>query len=782
MSNMYNFNHHQNHHPSPQGGIQNLVHTNQGYNNLINGVPSNGTATQVRYQVENDFLSRSLVSMPNNLDMSSVQLTRPTSKTAMLVRQRRAMLEQLSCYICKGYLIDATTIDECMDSFCKSCIVMHLRNQNNCPKCGVLIHKTNPLSAIHSDKVLQDIVYKLVPGLYDNEMKRRREFYRNIYGGNATSSSSDSEDNSSGSSSMERSPTLRNEQYGTVSHPKSFYKPNDSIDLSIEPHTRGDSSTVYYDNKRKSIVTNFTGSNQQQPTNGSMFSPVDSQHFKTYLRCPAKLTALQLKKFIAAKFNLCKDDTIHLLYLNESLRDEYSLIDVAYIYDWRGIEHMRLFYIIERDLTKSDYLKEFQAECQVSKKIKLRHSVGTSTQTPKRVCIDPTPKFYEEQIDSNTSNSGDVFNHPSGRTMRPRLDTSSRQTKDAKVAKNQSTTPILRSNASARSDESHQTNDISNRELVPSMNAPRSPFVNAVSTAIGELSRLKQQDNSKETRSTRKQITATKSIPKINIQLHPIHQSQDAADDRAKNTYSKSKHDTTNNNYSQKETAVVQRLTTTRQLVPLMREGYSSVVTSAMINPSQSSMVTLASFTQACSNNLVSMSSSSTTAISNSYKNIQAAGSQFRPETKTVQISKTSQPSSAQMAFSYITERGVTIVRPKFGRDDSCPASTSSFSSTTSIKPATSSPALPPPTMTSTQTIGANNIGTNIGGGISRSAGNLSPYQTSGSPAGSSSGGSNNYDGTTGRHHLKVKPVYKTFVDPTKVKSANCKRLGTARH
>jgi len=28
------------------------------------------------------------------------------------------------------------------------------------------------------DKALQDIVYKLVPGLYHSEMKRRQEFYQ----------------------------------------------------------------------------------------------------------------------------------------------------------------------------------------------------------------------------------------------------------------------------------------------------------------------------------------------------------------------------------------------------------------------------------------------------------------------------------------------------------------------------------------------------------------------------------------------------------------------------
>lgn len=778
---VYNFNHPQQLHN------HNLVQTSQSFHNhvnnnhLSNGVQPNGTtSSQVRYQLDNDYLSRGLVATPNHLDMST-QITRPTSKTALLVRQRRAMLEQLSCHICKGYLIDATTIDECMDSFCKSCIVIHLRSHNNCPKCGTLIHKTNPFNAIHSDKVLQDIVYKLVPGLYDNEMKRRREFYRNIYGGTNTSSSSSDDDGSSGSLTIERSPSLSSEQYGVVSHPKSFYKPTDSIDLSIEPHTRGDSSAIYYDNKRQSVVTCFTGGPQQRPASGSMFSPVDSQEFKTYLRCPASLTTLQLKKFIAAKFNNCKDDTIHLLYLNESLKDEYSLIDIAYIYDWRGIEHMRLFYIIERDLTKAENLEDFQTECQTPPKLKVKHSVGTSTQTPKRVCIDPHPKYYDESNDNQDKDN--VFTHPSGRTMRPRVDTSSSTSKATKQS-NQLAAPILRSSSSGRSEINSQADRALNRELLALGNQvqrSRSPFENDVSTSIGELSRLKQ-DNSKETRSIRKQITATKSNARINIPLPSTNQVTDSTD-RTITTNRKANHDDRN---FQEDSISLQKHTGIRQVEPFARERYSNVVVSSVSNQPQSSVVTLASFTQARSNNLVAMSSSSATTISNSYKNIQGTESSPKPEAKTVQMSRGNQPST-QLAFKFITERGVTIVRQMGSRSETEIPSTSASNNTTSIKPGTSLTAPPGPPTTSSQTTttsGAHNSNSNSG---MRSSGNLSLYQTSGSQAGSSAGTGMNtgsyHDGTSGRHHLKVKPVYKTFVDPTKLKSPNIKKLGyTARH
>ncbi|KAL7989934.1 hypothetical protein Chor_012600 [Crotalus horridus] len=83
----------------------------------------------------------------------------------------------LMCVICGGYFIDATTIIECLHSFCKTCIVHYLESSKYCPICDVQVHKTRPLLNIRSDKTLQDIVYKLVPGLFKNEMKRRRDFY-----------------------------------------------------------------------------------------------------------------------------------------------------------------------------------------------------------------------------------------------------------------------------------------------------------------------------------------------------------------------------------------------------------------------------------------------------------------------------------------------------------------------------------------------------------------------------------------------------------------------------
>ncbi|XP_042149015.1 polycomb complex protein BMI-1-B-like [Ixodes scapularis] len=93
----------------------------------------------------------------------------------------RALLRDLntalSCMLCGGYLVNAATLIECLHSFCKVCIVRYLDTSKLCPICDVPVHKSRPLSCLRVDTTLQDIVYKVVPGLYQREMKQRREFY-----------------------------------------------------------------------------------------------------------------------------------------------------------------------------------------------------------------------------------------------------------------------------------------------------------------------------------------------------------------------------------------------------------------------------------------------------------------------------------------------------------------------------------------------------------------------------------------------------------------------------
>lgn len=69
---------------------------------------------------------------------------------------------------CVGFPRDLT-ISISPLTVCKSCIVKYLQTSKYCPMCNIKIHETQPLLNLKLDRVMQDIVYKLVPGLQDSE-------------------------------------------------------------------------------------------------------------------------------------------------------------------------------------------------------------------------------------------------------------------------------------------------------------------------------------------------------------------------------------------------------------------------------------------------------------------------------------------------------------------------------------------------------------------------------------------------------------------------------------
>lgn len=230
-------------------------------------------------------------------------------------RPRRLKITDLNphliCVLCGGYYVDATTIIECLHSFCKACIVRYLETNKYCPICDVQVHKTRPLQNIRSDKTLQDIVYKLVPGLFQKEMRYRREFY---------------------AKHPEAQPTSHIDQ-GEDSDQSHIYTPDESISLSLE----------YF----------------RSPTS-------DKEEFPTrrFLQCPAAVTVAHLQKLIRAKYGLSAEHRVDIMHMDDPLNEEFTLMDVAYIYRWRRKGPLHLYYRI------FEY-------CQLSNK-RMKLDVGTS--------------------------------------------------------------------------------------------------------------------------------------------------------------------------------------------------------------------------------------------------------------------------------------------------------------------------------------------------------------------------------------------------------------------
>lgn len=93
--------------------------------------------------------------------------------------QLKKINTHLTCNLCKGYLIDAITVIDCLHTFCKSCLLTYFEEEDNCcPSCEQLIHQSHPSHYVAFDRTMQDIVYKLVPGLLESERKRRLDFLR----------------------------------------------------------------------------------------------------------------------------------------------------------------------------------------------------------------------------------------------------------------------------------------------------------------------------------------------------------------------------------------------------------------------------------------------------------------------------------------------------------------------------------------------------------------------------------------------------------------------------
>lgn len=212
----------------------------------------------------------------------------------------RTLNPYISCIICRGYLIDATTVTECLHTFCKSCLVKHLEEKNTCPKCRIVIHQSHPLQYISYDRTLQDVVYKLVPDMQKCQERRQKEFYRS-----------------------------RGLPYPKEILEKSQTDCNQSVPETVE------------------TTCNFHKSDEQM---GVQLLSLDEKQMaqlrEPFLRCSSQTTIKHLKKFLATKFfkEIEKQRDIDILYNEELLGKDHTL-KFVYVTRWR-LKHgpLKLFY------------------------------------------------------------------------------------------------------------------------------------------------------------------------------------------------------------------------------------------------------------------------------------------------------------------------------------------------------------------------------------------------------------------------------------------------------
>nr|XP_015199375.1 PREDICTED: polycomb group RING finger protein 1 isoform X4 [Lepisosteus oculatus] len=192
--------------------------------------------------------------------------------------------EHIVCYLCAGYFIDATTITECLHTFCKSCIVKYLQTSKYCPMCNIKIHETQPLLNLKLDRVMQDIVYKLVPGLQESEDKRIREFYQSR--GLERVIQPATEDSV---------PDPAGLPYASFDHSKAhFYRYDEQVSLCLER------------------LSSSSGKDKNKLT------------LQKYVRCSARAEVRHLRRVLCHRLSVEKQQ-VQMLFNNESLPDHMTM-------------------------------------------------------------------------------------------------------------------------------------------------------------------------------------------------------------------------------------------------------------------------------------------------------------------------------------------------------------------------------------------------------------------------------------------------------------------------
>ncbi|XP_059225028.1 protein suppressor 2 of zeste [Stomoxys calcitrans] len=331
-----------------------------------------------------------------------------------------AFNELFKCQLCQGYLINPTTIDACTHTYCRSCIVRHLSEDEFCPQCKGNGGKTLSPANLKSDNVLRSIVYKLVPGLYQKERERIVQFVNNT--------KNEAPQPLGGSPPEPLSSLLESDD--------DFITARDSISLSLEFH----------------------------PFLASQCDEADVPPVR-YLKCPASLKITHLKRFLCSKFDIdpCNRRVdIEIIYEDEVLPSDFTLMDVAYCYQYKGQSPLKLFYRIllfnDEQLAKPEH-KEASVE-KVSPEpsttnLELRADSGLET----KKAIQNSSSLAKAAADARTkSSSSSPFITPSAPTSIGSSSNSSKvKSHKSSASKPVATPPSVKMTLSSRPAESKKS-------------------------------------------------------------------------------------------------------------------------------------------------------------------------------------------------------------------------------------------------------------------------------------------------------------------------------------
>uniref|UniRef100_A0A8C4QMT7 Polycomb group ring finger 5b n=1 Tax=Eptatretus burgeri TaxID=7764 RepID=A0A8C4QMT7_EPTBU len=199
----------------------------------------------------------------------------------------------IMCSLCRGYLVKPLAVTECLHTFCKSCIVQHFEESNECPRCGIQVHETNPLEMLRQDKTLEGIIFKLVPGLKEREEKKEKEFWK--------------------------TQSLHNSREDDEPKPKRERRDNDFLCGNEDFHRSDPQIAICLDCLWQ---------------NGQASGESMQSLMKKFIRCSSRVTVGTIKKFLSLKLQLPSNYELDVLCNGEIMGKDHTM-EFIYMTRWR---------------------------------------------------------------------------------------------------------------------------------------------------------------------------------------------------------------------------------------------------------------------------------------------------------------------------------------------------------------------------------------------------------------------------------------------------------------
>uniref|UniRef100_A0A336MGF1 CSON011999 protein n=1 Tax=Culicoides sonorensis TaxID=179676 RepID=A0A336MGF1_CULSO len=352
----------------------------------------------------------------NNNNNNNITNDKTMDTNRNITRKPRTKLKAINnflmCCLCKGYIVEATAITECLHSFCRSCIVKHLTEQTYCPKCKIQnVSKAN----LRPDDIIKALVYKTIPGLYQSEVQKTKKFNKahNIESHHGDDSSTTVDDDKKQNDDK----SVENKQH--------YFSPDEPISLSLTYHA-------------ESLVG--SGVTVQAP-------PIN------YLQCPAAVTVHHLKRFVSAKYGIDieRDVNIEIICEDEVLPEDFTLMDVAYCYNWTRTSPLQLMYriFLHANSTEDQQENNIALPVQNQKSSHNNHNNNNNSQkqneNKNQTDFSANNRFTNNMSNSNNNNRNG--NNNNGRSYSNNTDSNKNSGNDSQFLVPSTDFKRLRSNA-----------------------------------------------------------------------------------------------------------------------------------------------------------------------------------------------------------------------------------------------------------------------------------------------------------------------------------------------